>query len=506
MKLKLETVLTGLLVGILLYCVCNQLFLVEGVCQRGCSEGQMCPHEKECPPSGCCDKGTTPPAPPTPPTPAPPTPAPPTPAPPTDEICSKLKKETCLIDGDVKYGCVNTDSGQNDAQLGYVYSCNKKISTRQDCDKLRTPFKWCPSQNEPEPGPTPPTPPTPPGPSQLPLPDKCSDIQYWKDGCQDNGEPSNGWSQDMKDKIIVNNQLNENITFQLSQDGEPFTERISVVKKAKSIKVFPVRFNDKRPGEPAAGGRITIYNTSGQEIAFAEFAGGKYGGVNISYVDRLSYPIKVKTCNQKSRGCCFESIEKYNEYNHDCCPFGQSNDSDFVGCLSQRDYCLTKTTDSNYEKYCGDDSHLTAKEVGCPNPGNKSEKAFDIWGCLPDGKYSGETVGANGKTEVQCCAALNRGVDYLDAGQYDIKGEDTSKIKPTSNFYKRPDEKYNIYSKMVHEICPGGESPEEDCGGGNCGIFGFSHDDVNKSGGFMGFDAEQDPRKCGGGGFEIVIG
>ena len=158
MKLKLETVLTGLLVGILLYCVCNQLFLVEGVCQRGCLEGQMCPHEKECPPSGCCDEGTTPPTPPTP-------PAPPTPAPPKDETCSKLKKETCLIDGDVKYGCVNTDSGQNDAQLGYVYSCNKEISTRQDCDKLRTPFKWCPRQNEPPP----PPPPPPPSPCTSPI-------------------------------------------------------------------------------------------------------------------------------------------------------------------------------------------------------------------------------------------------------------------------------------------------------------------------------------------------
>ena len=186
MEISLEKILMGILIGILLFCIGNKMFTVEGVTNDFCNldepcKSQGCIYDLE----GCsntgkdfyggvgcigntgcrfCDKpshrkpdhkpcGSTTPSPPSPSPYHPPSPpSPPTPpAPPTDNICSKLKAAACKVDprGNI-YGCANKESLASDAKLGDVYSCNDTVDFN-GCQRLiqqNNPFVWCPAPGD----------------------------------------------------------------------------------------------------------------------------------------------------------------------------------------------------------------------------------------------------------------------------------------------------------------------------------------------------------------------
>ncbi len=318
-----------------------------------------------------------------------------------------------------------------------------------------------------------------------PVPNKCDNKKYWKGKCKDNEFTlvNNVNNLDLKDKIYVYNNLDIEVMAMLLKKGNE-TKREKIPSKGKVVFKFP---KDAKKGY-----RLNIQH--GKKIlSFVEFSDA---GVNMSYVDSFSYPVRIHNCCNKKRGCCFDSIEKYNEFNKECCLFGSNNVNttlEKTGCLSQRDFCLTKKRDPQWKKFCGDNSHLKPKDVGSVC-GGRSKKASDIWGCNPNERYSGldDEPSSEGFINAQCCAALNRGVKYTDAGPYDEKGNDTHAIKPSDKFYTREDKKYNQYSKMVHNICPN--------------IFGFPHDDINRDGGYLGW-SECIGKACGKrGGFAVQIG
>ena len=353
------------------------------------------------------------------------------------------------------------------------------------CDPTSTVIQFCPDGSEcPDCGMNKCLCPSPPPPPPSPSGGVCNNKEYWKGSCSDTKftlvDPS---KLDLKDKIYIYNNLDIQVTVIILRTGGVVTEQRSISSKKYVVFDFPYDAN--------LGYRLNIQRGN-KILSFVEFSNG---GLNMSYVDSLSYPVRIHTCCNKKRGCCFENIKKYIEFNKNCCPFGPLNvdtTPEKTGCLSQSNFCLTKKTDPKWNTFCGSNSHLTSKEVGsvCDR---RSNTASDIWGCNPEKGYSGHTGKPIGFKNAQCCAALNRGVSYLDAGPYDQNGNYTNVKKPSNKFYKRSDKKYNQYSKMIHTICPND-------------IFGFPHDDINADGGYLGWE-ECKGNTCGKrGGFAIQIG
>lgn len=149
MKINLEKACIGFLIGILLFCVCNKMFMVEGYeveqCAQGknerCRDGTLCDNISNCvDPEACICPGGGPP--------------PPSP----EEICNDLIPEWCMKDSsDVPYGCADQAPGRSAEYKGRgLYLCSTIYRDMGTCESDgQGEYIWCAPKNAPGPGPGP---------------------------------------------------------------------------------------------------------------------------------------------------------------------------------------------------------------------------------------------------------------------------------------------------------------------------------------------------------------